>query len=527
MELTNFKFKDWLFNQLPLYFHQNDSYVDNSGEGLLKRYLRNFGEEIDEQIIPFIENYINASSLEGERKFLTHIANTLGTPPDVWLGNDPSRYDRFLHYIVDIYKIKGTIRSYELMFILLGYIVNVIEYPESSVTRFDSDEHFDEGYKFDMGCPTCSDYSIFISPDGLDCSIGQYQAVSQAMVDLFNIIINFLEPINANLRDFVMMVDVCDEIDGCMDDSVKITLEDHTLFDTSQNMDEENFDTFTIISTQVVATSNCTIPPTLPALGIAFNERLNLDSPPDLTYYSLVFKGIIIDGVIYDLGEFKQQIGVSLTPLITLLNSTIPSSLGITFSNPWNYQGLYNVMSLLKANAPQGTHIHFTVIDAGADDSYNQLGWTPPSPLDPHNFVMGIVMESPELCYATYTISKQFGNPSGYIQDGATLTQLNCVPTDPSNPNTPNISSTYISGTTGVFSPGIIIDLNDLESTEGLLTGLGIGLFKLAQDNDYLYMTIWTKAAVQGLYIKNPDNSIYSRPPQTTSCDGNPLIPQE
>ncbi len=263
MELTNFKFKDWFFSLLPFHFKLNDTYKDTNGEGILERFLRNPGDEIDEQVIPFIEGYIAATSLGGDPKFLTHIAYTLGNPPDLWLGNDNTKYDLFLQHVVSIYKIKGTIKSYELMFLLLGYIVTIVEYPEYVPAAFDSGGEFDSGLYFDGKCPTCSDYSIFITPANVDCYNPQLYVITQQMIDLFWLIIKWLEPINAHLIEFTPLVTVCDDVNACIDEHVTAELYSVPGFDLGNDFDDGNeFEQYEGVMMLLLDTDNCSgIPP--------------------------------------------------------------------------------------------------------------------------------------------------------------------------------------------------------------------------------------------------------------------------
>src|SRR6478736_1028349 len=102
-------FKDWFFNKLPNYYHINDSYKDANDKGLLQRYLENIGEDIDDNILPFIDNLLDiidpTKQANTGYKFLNTLAYTVGSPPDIFLG-DPAqaeKYAKLINHIVSIY----------------------------------------------------------------------------------------------------------------------------------------------------------------------------------------------------------------------------------------------------------------------------------------------------------------------------------------------------------------------------------------------------------------------------------------
>lgn len=137
------QFKDYLFGLLPSFFKENDTYKDTNDEGLLERYLRNFGLEIDGEVMNRIEDYLTqVDPLVCDEKFLNHIAYALGNPPDI--TSSVAEYRKFLIYSLAIYKIKGTRRSYEILFNLLGLNVFIKEEYIDDVL-YDNAEIYDKG----------------------------------------------------------------------------------------------------------------------------------------------------------------------------------------------------------------------------------------------------------------------------------------------------------------------------------------------------------------------------------------------
>lgn len=240
--MTNF-FRDFFFGQLPAYFKKEDTYVDNAGEGLLERYLRNFGLELDDEVIPPLENYIDeVSPLLANDQFLPHIAYSLGRPPDFF--NDITLYRKILHFIIRIYEIKGTERALQAMFGILGFSVSIIPVDDICV-RYDSGFIYDndnplttddEGAHYDTGCcEPCRRYTLVYNAD--PCLVPfnldpQFQPVSPAILAIFQSILTFLNPIHASLVELLQGIKACEEIGYDYNEQVVLTLSDLNSYDT-------------------------------------------------------------------------------------------------------------------------------------------------------------------------------------------------------------------------------------------------------------------------------------------------------
>jgi len=197
-------FKDWIFSLFPRYIWEHDTLPVN-GKGLFQRYMETFGEEIDEEIKDYITNFINIIDVTStEDKYLVYLAEFLGNPPTLFYSD--VRYRKLLRYLMDIIKCKGTVRSYELIFGLLGCTIELVEIPPS-VMKYDwygelGEEVpttlvvYDSGYRYDEECPSCSDYYLNITdPDGVLAGA----LTNTILYALLMKIIKFVEPINMNL----------------------------------------------------------------------------------------------------------------------------------------------------------------------------------------------------------------------------------------------------------------------------------------------------------------------------------------
>lgn len=200
-------FKDWFWGQLPgEYYKANDTYIDINGEGLLERYLRNFGMEVDENIKPFIDNFMDLfDAAKCQKQLLTHLSFMLGSP--ISLDNSESIIRKVLKYAVQMYKIKGTVGSFDMLFNFIGLDITIIEDVPGKAVTYDADPilNYDMGLKYDTGCANCSGYKIAYSSTAnpTDTTV-----VSPLLLQIAQQIICFLTPINGTFNGFIQQVNI-------------------------------------------------------------------------------------------------------------------------------------------------------------------------------------------------------------------------------------------------------------------------------------------------------------------------------
>src|SRR4051812_29888331 len=119
-----FTFTGWIFKQLPYFYKEQDTYKDFQGKGLLERYLKNFEDEIEENLHPYLRDFVDIfDTINTDAKYLPYISYFLGEPPSA--NGDITVYRKILAYAVQIAKIKGTAQSYKLLFNLYGLEVDI------------------------------------------------------------------------------------------------------------------------------------------------------------------------------------------------------------------------------------------------------------------------------------------------------------------------------------------------------------------------------------------------------------------
>lgn len=156
-------FETWLFSQFPSRYKKLDSYKDANNQGLLERFLKAHGMELDENFIPFIEQLGTILSVKDcDNKFLPLLGSTLGGLPVI--DNLPATYRRILGSAIEIYKSKGTVYSFTLLFNILGYECEIVETVPLRKTTYDANFLYDDSNKYDQGCERCSDFRIYLRP---------------------------------------------------------------------------------------------------------------------------------------------------------------------------------------------------------------------------------------------------------------------------------------------------------------------------------------------------------------------------
>lgn len=219
-----FKFVDELFSRFfHQFYHDNDTYKDAEGKGILERFLLVCSEYFDESITPEIEHLIDVIDVD---KTSGHNINLLweyfgfipyaygilnqGQPYtkdnlDNWLNRQfpIADYRSILKFAISLYKIRCTKDFYTI----LGKFYNIrIELIEPSNLPFDGDyKRYDEpDIKYDnneeydqtLGCLECIEIkaNIYI-PKGVYLYLTENNQLSSAK-DAIQLLLNKYLPIN-------------------------------------------------------------------------------------------------------------------------------------------------------------------------------------------------------------------------------------------------------------------------------------------------------------------------------------------
>lgn len=169
-------YSDFLKNLFPYFYYTQDSNKEidpeSTNKGTFERYLEVLGQEFDENLIPFIDNFteILDPNLIKDGEFtmkegqVLHLAYSLGSPPNLFDNFDD--YRLFLTNVVNLYKFKGTEIGYEILGKILGLSLTLgINFPE--VVKFDDgpdlkilDREFPRPSIYDSQCPNCYEYFL-------------------------------------------------------------------------------------------------------------------------------------------------------------------------------------------------------------------------------------------------------------------------------------------------------------------------------------------------------------------------------
>lgn len=219
-------FKDWFFKQFPNAIQETDSYIDGFGEGLLRRYLRAYGVELDEEFMPYITTFVDIIDIEScPDKYLPLLATLLGNPatPDT----TPAIYRKVLAYAIQIYKVKGTAESFQLMGNLLGLSLTIVEATPRRRITYDNKPSmvsYDQGHIYDSTDDYCSAYWLGYSSTDDTTSPFTQNAISQVTLDKIQRVLCFLQPINAIFAGFIPAARFRDVADITLNDSNTTTI---------------------------------------------------------------------------------------------------------------------------------------------------------------------------------------------------------------------------------------------------------------------------------------------------------------
>jgi len=190
---------DFLFYITPDYFKINDSYKDKDQRGIFERYQYVFGEEMDYNVVPYIDCLLDiANAKETNENMLNHIADSLGSPTDIFIDND--QYRTILSIMVSLYNVKGTLKYIETYFYILGFDITIIKGTiDVSSYIYDNGGIYDNNNTYDSKiCPICFPYSANISTN-INYTGGGVTA--EDLIQLEKILVE-QQPLNSNLTAF-------------------------------------------------------------------------------------------------------------------------------------------------------------------------------------------------------------------------------------------------------------------------------------------------------------------------------------
>lgn len=167
---------NYLFGLLPQRFVEEDNYKPNSvteytEEGLLERFLEIFCLDIDNNLSPYIDDIgllVDASQLSSlphtdPDKFLNHLAEDLGNPPDI---GTTDQYKNLLVNTRLINQHKGSKTGLSLFLAVFQYKISSITESEVSAKNYDSTPtvlQYDSGVQYDYGFTFYSGWDLIIT----------------------------------------------------------------------------------------------------------------------------------------------------------------------------------------------------------------------------------------------------------------------------------------------------------------------------------------------------------------------------
>jgi hypothetical protein len=188
-------FEEGIFNRFYTVFDKRvDNNKDVNGKGTLERFNETIGKDLDENIVPLIENlleYIYEHETAYDR-YVPYMESMFGFKRGNWnlyFTNDLTVRRKVLKYIQPWHNLRGTERLYHILFGMLGLTLVLVENPAGY--GFDSPVTFDDTERrFDSTCPTCSSYTMALTGT---------VPMTPELLRALESIVEFNEPINAQL----------------------------------------------------------------------------------------------------------------------------------------------------------------------------------------------------------------------------------------------------------------------------------------------------------------------------------------
>lgn len=188
----DFKLKTRFFEYFGKDAKVRDTFKDVNGKGISERYHEALGEGYDDDVSDLMDNFIDRTMVPKQMasQLIPLMEWMLGSP--VVVTDAVAMRRRIIQFSQQIYNIKSTALSYEILLRMLGFATVTIQ--EFVITSgFDSDFTFDEESRvFDGSDKNCTEYTV-----SLTGVIIITDAVNAAVFR----IIEFLEPVNADLRE--------------------------------------------------------------------------------------------------------------------------------------------------------------------------------------------------------------------------------------------------------------------------------------------------------------------------------------
>lgn len=170
-----------------------DSYKDSNDRGLLERLQRTLGADMDANLMPKVDKLVETllDPRTAEEGYLTLLEAMLGDIPRI--GSNVPLRRKLIQYVHKLYNIKGTKRSYELLFKLFGFTgLQITEFYrsggfDSPLTLDDPIRRFDGG-----GCKGCSGYDLYLT--------GPLVLTTAELLVYVGYVVKVCEPIDTRLR---------------------------------------------------------------------------------------------------------------------------------------------------------------------------------------------------------------------------------------------------------------------------------------------------------------------------------------
>ncbi len=189
-----FNLKNIIYSFFERFEKSDDPNKDANGKGTNERFHEMLADDWDSNLLPLLDNILDNTLVPQTVlvEFIPYLESMVGLPA---LVEDLNVRRKILQNIFQIYRVKGTLRSYDILFKLLGFnSVAIVEIEfeqgfDSPVTFDDVNRTFD-----DSPCQTCSQYDLVLTGS---------MPITTELLNLINKAVPLVEPINAKRRKII------------------------------------------------------------------------------------------------------------------------------------------------------------------------------------------------------------------------------------------------------------------------------------------------------------------------------------
>lgn len=216
---------------LPSMFKEKDTYKNSEGKGILERFLEVCGEYFNNEITPVIDDFLDIIDLDKTSEvYLNYVWEFLGKIPysygciinggkiesnlgDILKEENLPKADvrRILKYAISLYKIRGTLDFYNILFRFYGFpgkdedpvilddhTAQGDNEPTKLYSYYDDEMYYDSSITYDelIYCEGCSKVDLIIKSSDSWVLLNDDDPIKMGITNRIYLLLNRFRPLN-------------------------------------------------------------------------------------------------------------------------------------------------------------------------------------------------------------------------------------------------------------------------------------------------------------------------------------------